>query len=53
MSTEPENLNMQQQKALFVASRKKRNIAIGLSLITFIVALYLITMFKLGSQIFL
>lgn len=37
----------------FEKARKKRNIAIGLGLVAFIVILYFVTIFKLGSQLFI
>ena len=42
-----------EEKAAFVRSRKNRNIAMGLCLIAFILMLYFVTMFKLGSNLFI
>ena len=50
--TKPPYTVTQNQKQHFVQSRKKRNIAIGLALGGFIVMIYCVTVFKLGSQIF-
>jgi hypothetical protein len=41
-----------EEKQNFIKSQKNRNIAIGLALLGFIVVIYFITMFKLGSQLF-
>lgn len=40
------------EKKHFVQSRKKRNLAIGLALGGFIVMIYCVTVFKLGSNLF-
>jgi hypothetical protein len=42
----------EQQKHEFIKMRKKRNLAIGLALGGFILMLYFVTIFKLGSQLF-
>jgi hypothetical protein len=50
--TPPLHTITEQDKQKFIKSRKKRNIAIGLALGSFIIVIYFITMFKLGSQLF-
>ena len=42
------NLTDEQKKA-----RRKRNIALAVSLISFIVIIYLVTIFKLGAALFI
>ena len=40
-------------KHRFVKSRKNRNLAIGLALGAFIIMIYCVTIFKLGSTLFM
>jgi hypothetical protein len=41
------------QKNVFLQSRKKRNLAVALGLGIFIMLLYLVTIFKMGSALFI
>jgi hypothetical protein len=50
---EVNNKTAEMQKDDFIQSRKKRNIALGLSLVSFIIVIYFVTIFKLGSKLFI
>ena len=47
-----QDVNLHQNKQQYIKSRNKRNIAIGLGLFFFIILVYLVTIFKLVSQLF-
>ncbi len=46
-------MNETENKNVFLESRKKRNLAIALALGGFIIMLYLVTIFKMGSALFI
>ncbi len=41
------------QKKQFLHARQKRNLAVGFALVGFIIMIYFVTIFKLGSQLFI